>query len=79
MAPRPPSSLNVLPDNAIVSPSEAGLFIHRDAETLRRWRRSGIGPRWLTHPMRDDGAEYRMGDLRSWIDQRRFSHPANNH
>jgi hypothetical protein len=62
--------LCALPDKAIVSSSEAGVISRRHVETLRRWRRTGVGPRWLRHPARPDVAEYQIGDVRDWMAKR---------
>ena len=56
-----------LPDAALIGTNEAALLLSRGRETLRRWRRNGIGPAFLRHPIDLDRAEYCIGDIRKWL------------
>ena len=62
--------LSSLPDNAIIGTNEAAVLISRGRETLRRWRRRGIGPAFLRHPIDRDRAEYSIGEIRKWLSER---------
>ena len=59
--------LTSLPDAALVGSAEAALLLSRGRETLRRWRKNGVGPAFLRHPIDLDRAEYCIGDIRKWL------------
>ena len=59
-----------LPNSALVGTSEAAILLCRGRETLRRWRKNGIGPLFLRHPIDKDRAEYSVGDIRNWLAER---------
>jgi len=56
-----------LPDEALIGVNEAALLIGRSRETIRRWRKLGIGPSHLKHPLGSDYAQYQIGIIRNWI------------
>ena len=70
-AARHPQILSELPDEAIVAASEAAVLMGRSTETLRRWRCKGLGPNYLRAVARPDFAEYQIGDVRCWVEQRK--------
>ena len=59
-----------LPDDALIGVNEAALLMGRSRETVRRWRKMGIGPLHLNHPMGNDYAQYQIGEIRNWIKAR---------
>ena len=67
---RTPTQLAALPDEALIGVIEAASLIARDRETLRRWRKNGVGPAFLRHPINVDRAEYSLGAIRKWISER---------
>ncbi len=52
-----------LPDDAMVTPAEAGAFLGYHPVTLRKWVREQRGP---TCRLLEKRPRYRMGDLRAW-------------
>ena len=62
--------LAALPDEALIGVIEAASLLGRDRETLRRWRKTGVGPVFLRHPINEDRAEYSIGAIRKWISER---------
>ena len=59
-----------LPNDALIGVNEAALLMGRSRETIRRWRKNGIGPAFLRHPLSCDRAEYSIGDIRKWLSER---------
>ena len=62
--------LNNLPDNCIISLTDAALLLNKSPETIRRWRHQKVGPPHLAHPTYRDRVEYEIGAVRNWIFER---------
>ena len=61
----------------LLSPKEAAAHLGLKPQTLRKWRVSGRGPRYLR--LGDSSrarVAYRLADLDEWLDQRSFAHTA---
>jgi len=65
--------LVALPDDAVVAAGEVAILVGKSVETLRRWRKKKLGPRYLNATARIDSAEYRLGDIRDWMSARMVS------
>ncbi len=61
----------------LLSSSEVADLLGLKPQTLRKWRLQGDGPRYirLGHGKRGR-VVYRLSDLRVWLEQRTFSHTA---
>lgn len=54
-------------DYEVLNEKEAADFLRYNLQTLRNWRRSGGGPRYVkSHPGRSGRVTYRLEALREW-------------
>jgi hypothetical protein len=54
-------------DYEVLNEREAAEFLRYNLQTLRNWRRSGGGPRYVkSHPGRSGRVTYRLEALREW-------------
>ena len=59
------------PQNAVLTETEAAALLQVTRFALRKWRRSGLGPRFV----RCGGRliRYMQADIDSWLSQRKFN------
>lgn len=61
----------------LIASSDAAAFLGVKPQTLRKWRVSGSGPRYVRVGGGPHGrVAYRIADLEAWISSRSFAHTA---
>jgi predicted DNA-binding transcriptional regulator AlpA len=60
-------------ENRLLTPGELAEFLKIDEETLRRWRQTGGGPRYLNLHGDKGAVRYRWSEVESWLKSRERS------
>lgn len=62
---------DAMTDVMYVGSVKAGEIIDATAPTLKRWRRQGIGPKYIR--IETGRVRYRVSDLKDWLDAQQFA------